>query len=109
MHDGGDQPRAVRPALAHLQDPRTLSVTVDNSGAVIVTTILGQTRTLTPYDYSAHLDPAPTTTDEAQAAERYRSPSRSTRDTGARAPRIRIFASWCQSLRRSARGGSLTR
>lgn len=54
----------------HIRKTRgSLSVTVDNSGAVIVTTLLGQTRTLTPYDYSAHLDPAPTTTDEPKAAE----------------------------------------
>jgi hypothetical protein len=37
----------------------SLRVTVDDSGAVTVTTILGQTRTLTAYDYSAHLDPGP--------------------------------------------------
>src|SRR3954454_185674 len=37
----------------------SLSVTVDDSGAVIATTILGQTRTQVPYDYSGHLDPAP--------------------------------------------------
>jgi hypothetical protein len=37
----------------------SLSVTVANSGAVTVTTVLGQTRTLTPYDYSPHLHPAP--------------------------------------------------
>src|SRR3954470_416197 len=54
----------------HLRKTRgSLSVTVDHSGAVIATTVLGQTRTITPYDYSAHLAPAPTTTDEAQAAE----------------------------------------
>ena len=45
----------------HIRKTRgSLSVTVDHTGAVIATTILGQTRTQTPYDYSAHLDPAPT-------------------------------------------------
>jgi len=34
-----------------------------------VTTVLGQTRTLTPYDYSAHLDPDLTTADDPKAAE----------------------------------------
>ena len=35
----------------------SLRVTVDDSGTVIVTTVLGQTRTVTPYDYSSHLEP----------------------------------------------------
>src|SRR3954471_12746549 len=53
----------------HLRKTRgSLSVTVDHSGAVIATTVLGQTRTLTPHDYSAHLDPA-TTTDEPKAPD----------------------------------------
>jgi hypothetical protein len=34
----------------------SLSVTVDDSGAVTVTTILGQSRVIDPYDYSSHLD-----------------------------------------------------
>src|SRR3954453_20446171 len=43
----------------HIRKTRgSLSVTVDNSGAVIVTTILGQSHTQTPYDYSGHLEPA---------------------------------------------------
>ena len=51
----------------HLRKTRgSLSVTVDHSGAVTVTTILGQTRTLTPYDYSAHLEPARTTQQDAE-------------------------------------------
>lgn len=44
----------------------SLRVTVDHSGAVTVTTILGQTRTLTPYDYSPHLDPAPDSGEQPQ-------------------------------------------
>jgi len=45
----------------HLRKTRgSLTVTVDDSGAVTVTTVLGQSRTVTPYDYSGHLDPAPT-------------------------------------------------
>ena len=41
----------------HIRKTRgSLSVTVDNSGAVTVTTTLGQTRTITPYDYTPHLD-----------------------------------------------------
>jgi len=47
----------------------SLSVTVDHSGAVTVTTVLGQSRTVTPYDYSAHLEPAPDTADEANTPE----------------------------------------
>jgi len=34
----------------------SLSVTVDHSGAVTLTTVLGQTRTVTSHDYSNHLD-----------------------------------------------------
>src|SRR3954454_11034821 len=53
----------------HIRKTRgSLSVTVDNSGAVIVTTILGQTRTQPPHDYSAHLDPAPTATEPPEPA-----------------------------------------
>src|SRR3954471_16458486 len=53
----------------HIRKTRgSLSVTVDNSGAVIVTTVLGQTRTQTPYDYSAHLDPAGTTAESPEPA-----------------------------------------
>ena len=44
----------------------SLSVTVDHSGAVTVTTLLGQTRTMTPYDYSPHLDPAPEPTEDRE-------------------------------------------
>jgi hypothetical protein len=33
-----------------------LSVTVDDSGAVTWTSVLGQSRTVTPYDYSGHLE-----------------------------------------------------
>jgi hypothetical protein len=47
----------------------SLSVTVDDSGAVIVTTVLGQSRTVTPYDYSAHLDPRPDTGESSMGPE----------------------------------------
>jgi len=47
----------------------SLTVTVDDSGAVTVTTVLGQTRTVTPYDYSPHLDPSPTASDEPKDPE----------------------------------------
>src|SRR3954470_21871786 len=54
----------------HIRKTRgSLTVTVDDSGAVTVTTVLGQTRTVTPYDYSPHLDPAPTADDEAKDSE----------------------------------------
>ena len=36
----------------------SLRVTVDDSGTVIVTTALGQARSVTPYDYSGHLEPS---------------------------------------------------
>jgi len=44
----------------------SLKVTIDDSGTVTVTTVLGQTRTATPYDYSGHLQPA-ASNDEAVA------------------------------------------
>ena len=47
----------------------SLRVTVDDSGAVTVTTVLGQSRTVTPYDYSPHLDPSPTATDQPKPTE----------------------------------------
>src|SRR4051812_10789429 len=37
----------------------SLTVTIDHSGTVSVTTVLGQTRSVTPYDYSPHLDASP--------------------------------------------------
>src|SRR3954451_25354427 len=53
----------------HIRKTRgSLSVTVDNSGAVIVTTILGQSRALSPYDYSGHLDPAGATAEPPEPA-----------------------------------------
>src|SRR4051794_36932251 len=54
----------------HIRKTRgSLTVTVDHNGAVTITTVLGQTRTLTPYDYSAHLDPPPPTSETSKAAE----------------------------------------
>jgi len=35
----------------------SLHVSIDDSGTVTMTTVLGQTRTVTPYDYSPHLKP----------------------------------------------------
>ena len=54
----------------HLRKTRgSLSVTVDDSGAVILTTVLGQARSRTPYDYSPHLDPASEREQRAATAE----------------------------------------
>jgi hypothetical protein len=38
---------------------RQLSVTVDDKGSVTWTSVLGQTRTVTPYDYRSSPDPLP--------------------------------------------------
>jgi len=51
----------------HIRKTRgSLTVTVDDSGAVTVTTVLGQTRTTHPYDYSPHLDTGSETAEEPQ-------------------------------------------